>query len=306
MKSSSSESPSTPLRTATWAPRDIGGQRVSRPGISEKVLSIFTPPSGSAARAPSLHDAKALIRVTDQAQALCQSWMPGEVEACVRVCSETAQGVAMFPSVSVRQSKPVDPAPAILAEVHRKADGILLEAQKTAGEIVQRAQVQSEQAIADGYARGRDDARAEAASSLQSAQAMIAELAVWREQMISQSEETVIEMIRQIARLMFGSGIRMDKDALQTYLNEVVENTRSLGDLNIFLNPDDSTRLEPTWAEHQAQIRGSRVRIAGSAGILPGGCLIKGQMGSVDATVETKLAAVIETLSPQPDTGGQD
>jgi flagellar assembly protein FliH len=290
---------------------DIGPQvQVSRPDITAQVLSIFTPPSGKTPAVAPLPAEKNLFRAVDQPQGLFQSWLPGEMERPQPTPAAPVATVVAFPTVSAVRRSAADLTAGIVAEARRKADEILSQAQLVADETVQRTAAQSEQAIAGGYAEGyslgQEAARAEAASSLQSAQAMISELADWRERVISQSEETIIDMIRQIATLMFGSGIQLDKDALQTYLSEVVENTRSLGDLNIFLNPDDFTRLESTWAERQAQIRGSRVRVTGSATVLPGGCLIKSQMGSVDASVETKLAAVLETLSPGEDAGAQE
>ncbi len=309
MNLSSEPTYSGPPQTSGWEPADFGTQtRADRPNLSEQMRSIFTPPVDLVPQAPMRSAAKSFIRAADQAQARFMVWQPGEVEPVLRANSESMPAVTAFPSVPERRqsvSAP-DPAPGLLAEARRKAEEILRQAQAAADEIPPRAQEQAAQATADGFAKGRDEARAEAALSRQAAQAMIAELAAWREGMISESEGTILEMIRQIARLMFGGGIRLDKDALQTYLNEVVENTRSLGDLNIYLNPDDFSQLEPAWADHQAQIRGSRVHIAGSPSVLPGGCVIKGQMGSVDASVETKLAAVLNTLSPQPDSGAQE
>jgi flagellar biosynthesis/type III secretory pathway protein FliH len=307
MKLSSKTSFSEPKQAQAWMPVDIGPQvQAGSPDLAAEVLSIFATISGQTPAEAPRAAGKTLIRAADQPQALFQAWRPGDMEMLQPTVVDPAAPVVAFPTVPVRRSAAFDPSVGILGEARRKADEILRQAQRSADEDAQRTAAQSAQAVAEGYARGQEDARAEAASSLRSAQAMISELADWREQMISQSEETILSMIRQIASLMFGSGIRLDKDALQTYLNEVVENTRSLGDLNIFLSPDDFTRLEPAWAEHQAQIRGSRVRVAGSAAVLPGGCLIKGQMGSVDASVETKLAAVLETLSPESDAGAQE
>ena len=63
------------------------------------------------------------------------------------------------------------------------------------------------------------------------AQQMINEVVSWREMVVNQSEEIVVDMVRRIARLMFGEGLQLDKSALQMYLNEVMETTRSLGEI---------------------------------------------------------------------------
>jgi flagellar biosynthesis/type III secretory pathway protein FliH len=75
-----------------------------------------------------------------------------------------------------------------------------------------------------------------------------------------------------------------------------MENAQGLGDLNIFLNPRDAKLLDSSWSEYQLLVSGNKVRIIPSEKITPGGCMVKGNMGTVDARVETQLAAVLNTF----------
>jgi len=311
MKSSSNPSASETRCAASWQPPELGPQqKTSRPELGEKLMSILSPGEKAAEGSPAPQASKIARSASQPAY---KAWQPGEMQPERGIFPETAPETPVFlsvpdrrPTVEMRGSPRMDAhsltAFRMIADARSKADEILRQAQQAAGEAAQSMARQMQQAIAEGYAQGKQEAQAEAASSIQSAQAMIAELADWREQMIAQSEETVVSMIRQIARLMFGSGFCLEKDALQTYLSEVVENTRSLGELNILLNPDDLSKLEPAWTERQSQLHGSPVHLIASPGVMPGGCLIKGQMGSVDASIDTKLAAIFETLSSEQNT----
>ena len=43
-------------------------------------------------------------------------------------------------------------------------------------------------------------------------------------------------------------------------------------------------------------ILGEQVKIVPSGNVLPGGCLVKGNIGTVDARVETQLNAILKTF----------
>ncbi len=109
-------------------------------------------------------------------------------------------------------------------------------------------------------------------------------------------EQVLTGILKEIAEIMFGEGVNLDANALQVNLNRIMESAQRLGDLNIFLNPQDANLLDPSWSDYQLLITGNKVRVVPSEKILPGGCFIKGSTGSVDARVETQLAAVQNTI----------
>lgn len=320
-----------------WMPADFSRPEVSRLVSAQELLAILAPQKKSAEEIQQEERGR-IIRADEDPQDRMRGWTPGEISSqpAQRSPAEALKGVrplpeTLFPAFTPRpperrpERKPerqaevtapaapvVDEAKLaeIMAEARARAEMLVQDAQARAAEILRQAQEETEKAVADGFARGRAEgleaAAGESASSIQAAQAIIAETAAWREQVVAQSEEAVVEMIRRIARLMFGGGFQLDRNALQVYLNEVMETTRSLGELNIFLSPTDYSRLDTAWAEYYTQIRGIRVTVIGSNSILPGGCYVQGQMGTVDARVETKLAAVMETLESNAEPGGAE
>lgn len=183
-----------------------------------------------------------------------------------------------------------------LKQAHIQAEEILLKAQSEAAQLILEAQNQIEQEKKDGYQQGRNDARNEMQQALKSAAAIVDEIRKWQAEFMSQGEQTIIEMLKEISQTMFGEGVQLDANALQINLNRIMENAQRLGDLNIFLNPRDTNLLDPSWKEYQLLISGNKVRVIPSEKIVPGGCIVKGNTGMVDGRVETQLAAILNTF----------
>jgi flagellar biosynthesis/type III secretory pathway protein FliH len=187
----------------------------------------------------------------------------------------------------------------VLVNARQQAEEIILQAQIAADQAIQQAQEEIKNAVSDGFQRGWAAAQTEANSYLAAAKAVVEETNSWRSQMLAESERTVVAMIQQIAKSMFSDGIQLDEKTLQENLSRVLENAKSLGDLRIYLSPLDAGRLDPTWREYQTLVTGNKIQIIPSDGIKPGGCFVQGQLGSVDAQVNTQLdellAVFVET-----------
>ena len=183
-----------------------------------------------------------------------------------------------------------------LKQARTQAEEILLEARTTADQLILQAQDRIEQAEKNGYQQGLDNAHREMQDSLKSVHAMMDEMQKWQTDFMAQGEQTIIEILKEIAQTMFGEGVQLDANSLQINLNRIMENSQRLGDLNIFLNPRDANLLDPSWKEYQSLISGNKVRMIASEKITPGGCIVKGITGMVDGRVETQLTAVLNTF----------
>jgi flagellar biosynthesis/type III secretory pathway protein FliH len=183
-----------------------------------------------------------------------------------------------------------------LKRARAQAEEILLEARTAADQLILQAQNEIEQEKKNGYQQGLNTARYEMQESLKAAGAIVNELRTWQADLMLQGEQTIIEMLKEISQTMFGEGVHLDANALQINLNRIMENAQRLGDLNIFLNPRDANLLDTSWKEYQFLISGNKVRVIPSEKITPGGCIIKGNIGTVDGRVETQLAAILNTF----------
>jgi flagellar assembly protein FliH len=205
---------------------------------------------------------------------------------------------------TLRQEEVFDPdkeAGAILRQARAQADEIILESQKTADNLLSQAQDEIDHQKKEAYQQGLDEAHREIQSTLQASQVMIEEIHTWQKELMLQGEQILVDMVKEISQTMFGEGAKLDANALQVNLNRVMESAQGLGDLNVFLNPRDARLLDPSWSEYQLLITGDKVKVIPSENITPGGCFVKGSMGSVDARVETQLASVIKSLEENKD-----
>lgn len=180
----------------------------------------------------------------------------------------------------------------IIRQARAQAEAILMEARSEAQNILLSARDEIDQAKQAGYEWGCDQLK----SVLAATHTLVEQTHQWQSDFTKDAEQTLTAMLKEIAQTMFGEGVQLDADALQINLNRIMESAQRLGDLNIFLNPRDANLLDPSWRDYQLLITGNKVRIVPSEKIAPGGCVIKGSTGMVDARVETQLAAVLNTI----------
>ena len=185
---------------------------------------------------------------------------------------------------------------ALLEQARLQAEEIILAAQAEADEVLLQAQAEIDEQKKEGYQQGRDEARAEIETTVSAVRTMVTEVEGWNKELLSQSETIFVAMLKDISRKMFGDGVRLDAQNLHANLNRIMENAHGLGALKIFLNPNDARLLDPSWDEQQMLSLGEQVKIIPSGNVLPGGCLIKGNIGTVDARVETQLNTILKTF----------
>ncbi|HCE18000.1 MAG TPA: hypothetical protein DEQ80_09090 [Anaerolinea thermolimosa] len=285
-----------------WEPLDLNGPSGSEQEVQvEEILALFCGPrrvqtAGGVLYPASLEPQVSVWTPDELVQTLpfeVMDWEPETEEAGHPDLEERSP--LSLTSEADAQNEILE----MLGQARARAEEIILQAERLADERMAQAQAEIQQAVEEGYRRGQEQAMAEARSAIESARATVEEVNEWRVRMLAQSEPLVVELVRQIARSMFGNGLELDSHLLQANLERAMENARSLGDLTLYLNPADSEKLEAAWRENQELRTGNRIQIIPSAGIKPGGCYIQGAMGSVDARIETQLDAVLKVFDEQ-------
>lgn len=184
----------------------------------------------------------------------------------------------------------------LLEQARLQAEEIILAAQAEADDALLQSQSEIDEQKQEGYQRGKTDALAEIEETLKAVRKMAEEVEAWKTELLSQSEPILVEMLKDISRKMFGDGVKLDAQNLHSNLNRIMENAHGLGALKVFLNPNDARLLDPSWDEQQMLSLGEQVKIIPSGNVLPGGCLVKGNIGTVDGRVETQLNAILKTF----------
>jgi len=182
-----------------------------------------------------------------------------------------------------------------------EAQRLMAEAEAKAKQIVDAARQRADELTLQAHKEGWTAAEEETQYMLQTAKNIVQQIMNWREELFSQSESAVIDLVKEMAVRMFGEGVQLGSETLQQNYNHVLENARSMGDITIYMNPEDALALGPYWREYQVSISGREVQIIPSESIRRGGCFVDGKWGSVDARIETQLKSIMDTLSQTPD-----
>ena len=291
------------LKSWDIAELNFDGEEPSQEIDKEQILALFR--NGAENRSSERENGSRSTLHHAGTNLVLTSWQPGDinVEPPVKVVKEWlfVEIPNSVEEVSEKENWKDEPiteqeTSSSLNQAHVQAEEILLEARAKADQLLLHAQEEIEQEKKNGYQEGWNGARSEMQQALQAACAIVAEIQKWQSEFMSQGEQTIIEMLKEIAQIMFGEGVHLDAIALQVNLNRIMENAQRLGDLNIFLNPRDVNLLDPSWKEYQFLISGNKVRVIPSEKITAGGCIVKGNTGMVDGRVETQLAAILNTF----------
>lgn len=289
----------------TWRVADLDVQSNVSPAEfeSEHILALFgtgqknaSSQQDSEPRSP-FHRSGANLSLTN--------WLPGDFDSLPPIVAseewEFAKPTSDFFKIPEQQvwKEKFDAEKErieIIKNARAQAEAILQEARIEAEKMIEQAQAQAQGEIERSKQEAYATVRMELQSALAATHAVIEETQQWQAELMKNSEQTLIEMLKELAQTLFGEGVRLDPNALQINLNRIMDNAQRLGDLKIFLNPEDANALDPSWSNYQLLITGNKVRIVPSEKIKPGGCVIKGSTGTVDARVETQLNAVLNAI----------
>lgn len=183
------------------------------------------------------------------------------------------------------ESAILSPGQRIMHQARQEAKIIIQQAEQRAKEIAR-------QAHEDGMAAGRS----EVAEALASASALLEELRTAINDLLAQSEGTVLSLVKEIAQTLFGSGIALEQDVLHEAFASAVAQAKSLGDLRVHVNPEDKATIDPEWGERLAMLSDQHIEWIPNEQIRRGGCKIEARDGTVDASIEMKLQTVMDML----------
>lgn len=275
-------------KVKSWTPEDFSPADLSdlsdssEPDPKDSLSQFFQ--SGKQIIAPSGSSSR-LVKGSDL-EAPVMPWMPDEFAGKPPPKPESKWEPAIRTVNSFLNANPNEKADQIIKDARRKAEEIIAHARESAEAITNQA-----------MREGLESSQAEMHDLLQTLRSAVEDTFKWRDEVYSQSEPMVLGLVKTISQTLFGEGFVLDPEVLQQSFNQVLENARSLGNLRIYVNPEDALKLGPAWREAQEAISSQRIEIIPSSSILRGGCYINGQWGSADGRIETRLKAILNTLN---------
>jgi len=215
------------------------------------------------------------------------SWSPTELEFLAPLAGENHEGID--PGQSPDTAEHGQRAHSNLFKAQEQADAILAAAEQQAAAIRQEAR----QA---GYEEGRQAVEQELLQAARALNLAAEQAKTWQDELFSSAEAQLAALVVQISEKLFGQGFQLDDQALQSMLNHFIQRAKSLGELRCFLNPADIDTLQDGWLEREQAFHGIGIILVPDDSIQPGGCMIEGVYGSVDARLGTRLDAVLQAL----------
>jgi flagellar assembly protein FliH len=234
-------------------------------------------------------------------QAGFSTWAPAELEPpAAGVSGNAGLNSALANELLAEARLALHNAQAQAVETLRQAEAraaeILAGAERQAAEAVQRAEAQAGEINRQGYSDGMAAAAAEMGELLRTTSAIVDEVNRWREDTFDQSEMMILRLVIEIAQTMFGDGLPLDPETLGSTFSRALAHAKTLGDLRIYVHPEDAAALSAQWPRQQSVASGQQIELIASEIIKRGGCFIEGQFGAVDSRVESQMKLVQETL----------
>lgn len=182
-------------------------------------------------------------------------------------------------------------------EARLRTEEMIEQAQMEAGRLIQEAQAQRDQIFEEARTQGIEAARTEAQRLLGMVATVLNEAKQWRDDVLARAEEDIIGMLQAIAQKLFGNGYRLDASAIEEMVGRAITEAARLGNLRVYMHPEDQSRLLSLWQESELVVNGQKIQLVASQEVLPGGCFIEGEFGSVDSRIEAQLALIQEKIA---------
>jgi flagellar biosynthesis/type III secretory pathway protein FliH len=188
----------------------------------------------------------------------------------------------------------------------RQAEQLMEQARRQSSEMVALATAEANQVREDAYEEGMTAAKNEAVNILRAAQSVVTGVQSFREQVFSQNEQALINMVVSMGQKLFGKGFELEPTILQQVVLRAVSEASRLGNLRVYLHPADEASLVSLWQESDLTLNGQKIQLVPSQDILRGGCFVEGEFGSVDARIDNQLNMIEGTFketeySPEPE-----
>lgn len=184
----------------------------------------------------------------------------------------------------------------LLGQAHSDAQQVIDEARRRATEIVAQANEEAENITQTAHNQGYEEGKVEGEKLIRMLETVISEVQTWRQDVLSHNEEDMVQILQVITRKLFGRGVSLDPAMLGQTINRVLGEAGRLGDLRIYLHPDDFASLSSLWGEADAKHNGQRIELMASERIVRGGCFVEGEFGSIDNQLDIQVRLVLDAL----------
>jgi len=180
----------------------------------------------------------------------------------------------------------------------KDVDSEPLESEPTDDEIRNAAY---EEGLAEGKKDGFEAGKKETESALEALLKLRSEMQKTWDQMVTSYEEQIIDLIcRATEKVVFGE-IDIDQDVVKRAILHAFEMVPEPMEVTIEVSAEDAAFIETLKEDFFAQVKTlNHISVASNPSLTKGGCRVKTQFGEVDATLESRLDAIRQTIKNVP------
>jgi len=172
-------------------------------------------------------------------------------------------------------------------ERRQEADGLF---QQTLAEAHQ-------QGYAAGYQDGKAQALLDEEEKIQTAQHVLSAAYREKERIIGEAEPFLVELSIDVARKIIGDELRANEEAVLDIVRRALRRSRMHGEVSVYVSQRDFEWIQEQRSHLLALLDGqAELAVYPDHTVTAGGCVIRTQLGSVDARVDTQLAEIKQAL----------
>jgi flagellar biosynthesis/type III secretory pathway protein FliH len=228
--------------------------------------------------------------LAEKPQKPIHSWVVSDFHK--EVTTSTGQTQQMVSSVTAQPNE----HSYLIEEAKTRAEEIISEAEKNAGAILSQAQTEAAAIKQNAFSEGMTAARNEMSQTIHQVERLFQETQLWQEQVMRQSQSRIIEMVLSIGKKLFGAGFELPAEQIDHIVSRAINEASRLGNLRVYLNPEDAKSLVNLWQESELTLNGQQIQIVSSQNILRGGCFIDGEFGVLDGRLEEQFDQINKSI----------
>ena len=154
-----------------------------------------------------------------------------------------------------------------------------------------------DEGVAEGEKKGFAEGKEKADGVVKRMQSLLSEMEeIWK-RLIATYEQQIIQLICRTAEKVVYAHIAMDQDAIKQAILHAFQMIPEPVAVTIEVNADDAEYIETVKEDFFSQVKTLKhISVIPNPSVTCGGCLVKTEMGEVDATLETRLEAVRQTI----------
>ncbi len=176
----------------------------------------------------------------------------------------------------------------------QEAEDILKDAHKKVALLEQEAY---EKGFAQGEKDGLELGEKKAIKVIENIENLFLEISHLKKEILKQYEKEILELIFAIAKKIIHDQITLDEKAIKNTVFKALNLTAEKSEIVLRVNPEDFDfveRLRPEFFTKFNELKS--IMVTSDPSITRGGCFLETSYGDVDATVETRLEKIYQSL----------